>query len=55
MSQYFIPTLTTMAQPGEELAKESVNMLVGMILKGEKPRQITLSATLREGDSVISI
>lgn len=50
MSQYYTPVLTTMVQPGEELATESVKILMAM-LRGEKPRQTTLQARLRVGGS----
>lgn len=55
MSEYFVPTLTTMVQPGEELARESVNILMDMVLRGQAPRQNTLEATLRVGASVKQI
>lgn len=54
MSEYFIPTLTTMVQPGEQLAVQSVAILLDM-LRGHAPRQITLEARLREGGSVQSV
>lgn len=54
MSEYFIPTLTTMVQPGEQLAVQSVAILLDM-LRGQAPRQITLEASLRTGSSVRSI
>lgn len=50
MSEYYTPVLTTMVQPGEELATESVKILMDM-LRGEKPQQTTLKAKLRTGGS----
>lgn len=54
MGEYLIPTLTTMVQPGEELARQSVLILMDM-LRGQAPRQVTLEAKLREGGSICSI
>lgn len=50
MSRYYTPVLTTMVQPGEELGRESVAILMEM-LRGEGPRQTTLRASLRVGGS----
>lgn len=54
MSEYYTPVLTTMVQPGEELATESVNILMAM-LRGETPRQTTLQAKLRVGGSCCKV
>lgn len=55
MSEFFVPTLTTMVQPGEAMAKEGVEILMDMVLRNGMPRQATLSAVLREGGSVRKI
>lgn len=55
MSEYFVPTLTTMVQPEEELARESVVLLMDTVLRGRGPRHITLEAALRPGGSVKKI
>ena len=55
MSEYFVPTLTTMVQPEEELARESVALLMDTVLRGRGPRHITLEAALRPGGSVKKI
>ena len=54
MSEYTIPTLTTMVQPAEEMGREAVGILLEMI-EGSAPRHLQLEATMREGGSVRSI
>ena len=51
-SRYTVPTLTTVVQPSEELARKSVQVLVDVIEKGEKNRHISLPTKLRLGRSV---
>ena len=52
MGKYFIPRLTTIVQPIDDIARESVAMLMGMIEQGEKPRHITVDAELIVRESV---
>lgn len=52
MGKYFIPRLTTVAQPIDEIARESVTMLMGMLEQGEEPRHITVDAELIQRESV---
>jgi len=52
MSEYTIPTLTTMIQPAEEMGQESVRILMDMVKENAKPRHIRLEARLRQGGSV---
>lgn len=52
MSEYTIPTLTTMVQPAEEMARESVRILLDMLKNGTKPQHMRMEARLRKGDSV---
>ncbi len=52
MSQYFIPRLTTVVQPIDDIARESVTMLMGMIEQGDEPRHITVDAELILRESV---
>ncbi|MDD6052175.1 MAG: LacI family DNA-binding transcriptional regulator [Clostridiales bacterium] len=52
MGKYFIPRLTTVAQPVNELARESVAMLMGMLEHGEEPRHIAVDAQLIVRESV---
>lgn len=54
MSEYTIPTLTTMVQPAEEMGCESVKIMVEMI-NGAPPRHLQLEALLRKGGSICSI
>ena len=55
MSQFFVPTLTTMAQPTQELGRESVAILMDMVQEGLPPRHKRLLATLRPGSSIRSL
>lgn len=55
MSEYAIPTLTTMVQPAEEMGRESVRILMDMIREGARPRHLRLEARLRPGGSVRAI
>lgn len=52
MGKYFIPRLTTVAQPIDDIARESVAMLMGMLEHDEKPRHITVDAELILRESV---
>ena len=52
MGKYFIPRLTTVSQPINEIARESVAMLMGMIERQEAPRHITVDAELILRESV---
>ena len=52
MSSYFVPVLTTMAQPQTELGTTAVKTLVDMIEGKAGNRHILLPATLRTGGSV---
>lgn len=55
MSDYCIPTLTTMVQPAEEMGRQGVALLMDMVLEGKAPRHLRLLAALREGASVQKI
>ena len=52
MSRYTIPTLTTLEQPKEELARQAVSLLINMIEGRGETAHIYLPAKLREGRSV---
>lgn len=52
MSEYAIPTLTTMVQPSEEMARESVKILLDVVREGASPRHLRLEPRLRWGGSV---
>ncbi|MCE5234988.1 MAG: LacI family DNA-binding transcriptional regulator [Clostridiaceae bacterium] len=51
-SNYCIPTLTTLAQPAEELALRSVDILAGLIEKKGVNSHVLLETSLRAGGSV---
>ena len=55
VSEYITPTLTTMVQPGEEMARESVHILLSILEDGAAARHVRLEATLREGASARQI
>ena len=52
MGKYFIPRLTTVAQPVGEIARESVAMLMDMLEHGAAPRHIAVDAELIVRESV---
>lgn len=55
VSSFITPTLTTMVQPGEEMARESVRILLGILEDGAATEHIRLEASLRSGASVRQI
>ena len=55
VSEYITPTLTTMVQPGEEMGRESVRILLSILEDGAAARHVRLEATLREGASARQI
>ena len=52
MGKYFIPRLTTVEQPVDAIARESVQVLMDMLEGGEPPRHIVVDATLVKRESV---
>ena len=55
MGKYFIPRLTTVAQPIDDIARESVTMLMGMLERNEDPRHIAVEAELILRESVAPV
>lgn len=55
MSEYSIPTLTTLVQPKEDMGRTSVDILLDMIRRGSANRHRVLSTTLRPGESLRAI
>lgn len=55
MSNYFVPTLTTLVQPGKEMAEQAVRILYNIIENREKNAQITIDTQIRIGESVQEI
>lgn len=52
MGKYFIPRLSTVEQPVEELARQSVEVLTDMQERGVKPRHVVVDAALRVRESI---
>ena len=52
VSEYITPTLTTMVQPGEEMGRESVRILLDILDNGGANRHVRLEAKVRPGASV---
>lgn len=52
ISAYTVPTLTTLCQPAEEMARQSVQMLTDLIEGAGSHRHLLMETTLREGGSV---
>lgn len=55
VSKYISPTLSTMVQPADEMARESVQILLKMLEDPGYSRHIRLEAVLREGASVRNV
>ncbi len=55
LSKYTVPTLTTLEQPADEMAKESADILIDLIEEKGSNRHVVLTTTLREGGSVQNI
>lgn len=52
ISNYTTPTLTTLEQPADEIAKESAGLLIDLIEGSADSRHIVLGTTLRRGNSL---
>lgn len=52
VSEYTVPTLTTMVQPAEEMGCQAVEILVNILENSGESRHVRLEAPLREGGSV---
>lgn len=52
LSNYTVPTLTTMEQPADTIAAESTNILIDLIEGKGGNRHVVLETTLRQGNSV---
>lgn len=55
LSNYTIPTLTTLEQPADIIAKESTDILIGLIEGSARNRHVVLCTSLRQGHSVREI
>ena len=54
LAKYYIPSIATIAQPTETIARRSVELLLSM-LAGEEARFETLTCTLIEGESIAPV
>ncbi|MPN32046.1 Catabolite control protein A [bioreactor metagenome] len=52
LSEYLLPTLTTLVQPAEDMGLACANMLIELIESRGTHRQITFETLLRNGGSV---
>lgn len=52
MGKYFLPRLTTVEQPVDDIARESVQVLMDMLEDGQPPRHIVVQAKLQKRESV---
>lgn len=52
MSRYCVPVMTTMVQPSEQIALQSVELLVRQIERGATAQTVTLRPELQPGESV---
>lgn len=50
-ARYFIPRLTTIRQPVDQIARETIDMLFGMIDEGKGGRRVLMKAQLVIGES----
>ena len=55
MSRYCVPVMTTIVQPGEQIALQSIELLVRQIEHGASAQTITLQPELQRGESVRAI
>lgn len=55
LGRYYVPALTSVAQPAGEIARTSVRLLVKSIERGVPAKKVELEATLTKGQSVRAI
>jgi len=53
MSRYCVPVMTTIVQPSEQIALQSVELLVRQIEHGAPAQTVTLQPDLQQGESVL--
>lgn len=51
MARYYIPSIATVSQPVEAIARESVELLLEM-MEGGEPRHVTVDYAMVEGESI---
>ena len=52
MSRYCVPVMTTIVQPSEQIALQSIELLVRQIEHGSPAQTVTLQPELQQGESV---
>mgnify|MGYP002706585051 CR=1 FL=1 len=52
MSRYCVPVMTTIVQPSEQIALQSIELLVRQIEHGAPAQTVTLQPELQQGESV---
>ena len=55
MSRYCVPVMTTIVQPSEQIALQSIELLINQIEHGAPAQTITLQPELQRGESVRAI
>ena len=55
MSRYCVPVMTTIVQPSEQIALQSIELLVRQIEHGTPAQTVTLQPELQQGESVRAI
>ena len=55
MSRYCVPVMTTIVQPSEQIALQSIELLIRQIEHGAPAQKITLQPELQLGESVRAI
>ena len=55
MSRYCVPVMTTIVQPSEQIALQSIELLVRQIEHGAPAQTVTLQPELQQGESVRAI
>ena len=55
MSRYCVPVMTTIVQPSEQIALQSIELLVRQIEHGSSAQTVTLQPELQQGESVRAI
>ena len=51
-SRYCVPVMTTIVQPSEQIALQSIELLIRQIEHGASARTVTLQPELQQGESV---
>ena len=51
-SLYTVPTLTTLCQPQQDLGRDAVKVLLGVINEGARNEHLRIETTLRPGGTV---